>query len=128
MARTAQRTGTARDVVNGYLDCFTGGDFEGARRWMADDFAFRGPFATYEAREPFFVGADGLRPILRGHRLRQQWEEGGDVCSFYELHLETPVGTGSVLASEWDTVQEGLVSSARLVFDTAEFRSLVPPR
>jgi hypothetical protein len=42
------------------------------------------------------------------------------------MNLKTPAGKGSVLVSEWNTVRDGKVTSAPLVFDTAAFRSLVP--
>ncbi len=42
------------------------------------------------------------------------------------MNLETPVGKGLVLTSEWNTVRDGKVVSATLVFDTAEFRKVVP--
>jgi hypothetical protein len=113
-------------VVNEYLTAFTTGDFVEARSVVAENFSFRGPFIQTGNREAFFVGAAGLASIVRGHRMLRQWEEGDEVCSLYELKLETPIGAGSVLMSEWHTVRNGELTAGRLVFDTAEFREFVP--
>jgi hypothetical protein len=42
--------------------------------------------------------------------------------------LETPLGAGAVLTSEWHTVQAGKLVSGRLILDTGVFRKLVPAR
>jgi hypothetical protein len=79
-----------------------------------------------EGADQFLASADGLRRIVRGHRTVRQWRDGEEISTLYEMKLETPAGTGSVLVSEWNTVRGGEVASATLVFDTAEFRKLVP--
>jgi hypothetical protein len=48
------------------------------------------------------------------------------VCSIYDFEIETPAGSGSVTMSEWCTVRDGRLTSARLVFDTAAFNALMP--
>jgi ketosteroid isomerase-like protein len=118
--------GEASDVVNRYLEAFTTGDHEKARGYVAEDFSFVGPIAQYETSEAFFTGAAGLLKVLRGHQLLRQWEDGDEVCSVFELELESPRGRGSVLTSEWNIVREGRVTSSRLMFDTAAFRALLP--
>lgn len=117
---------TAAEIVNAYLDAFTAGEFEKASELVAAEFAFHGPFIQTATREAFFAGAAPLAKIARGHRLLRQWDEGDEVSSFYEFRLETPAGAGSVLMSEWHRVCDGRLSSARLVFDTGEFRTVVP--
>lgn len=80
-----------------------------------------------DGREAFFSSAEGLRSIVRGHRLLHRWVDGDEVCSLYEVHLQTPAETGSVTMSEWHTVHDGLLVAGRVVFDTAAFRALMPP-
>lgn len=120
--------GAASRVVNGYLEAFTAGDYTKASGFVADGFSFAGPIAQYETKEAFFAGAAGLLPILRGHELLYQWEDGDEVCSVYYLNLETPVGQASICTSEWNSVHNGQVTSSCLVFDTAQFRALLPVR
>ena len=118
--------GTAADVVNRYLNAFTSADMEGARALVAEDFSFRGPMMQVEGRDAFFEGASGLAPVVRGYELLRQWEEGDEVCSVYDFKIESPAGAGAVTMSEWNTVRDGKLASAVLVFDTAAFGALMP--
>jgi hypothetical protein len=119
-------TSQTADVVDRYLDAFYRGDFETARTLLADDLSFNGPFVQVEGADQFIASADGLRRIVRGHRTVRQWRDGEEISTLYEMKIETPAGMGSVLVSEWNTVRAGEVTSATLVFDTGEFRKLVP--
>jgi len=120
--------GAAAKIANEYLKAFYSGDVAGARATVTEDFSFTGPFVQTSSRDAFFQSAAPLARIVRGHRLLKQWDDGDDVCSFYELNLETPAGKGAVLMSEWHTVRRSKLVSARVVFDTAAFRALVPTR
>lgn len=113
-------------IVDQYLDAFYRGDFETARTLLADDLSFTGPFVQVDGADRFVASAEGLRRIVRGHRTVRRWHDGDEVSTLYEMKLETPVGKGSVLVSEWNIVREGEVAMATLVFDTAEFKRLVP--
>jgi SnoaL-like domain len=117
---------TAVDVVNQYLTSFYSGDFETAKSVVADDFSFRGPFLQVDGKEQFFAGAEGLRQIVRGHRLLRQWVDGDDVSTTYEVDFVTPAGEGSVLMSEWHILRHTQLGSGRVTFDSAAFRALVP--
>lgn len=117
---------TALGVVNRYLDGFYRGDHEAARAEVAPDFSFKGPFLEVVGKESFFAGAAGLKRIVRGHRMLRQWVQGGDICSVYEVTLETPAGAGSLPMSEWHTVRDGHLIAGRVLFDSAAFRALVP--
>lgn len=118
----------AADVVSEYLTAFYTGDFERAATVVAEDFSFQGPFLAVDGKDAFFAGAQGLRPIVRGHQLLRQWEEGGEVCSVYEASLETPLGRSDVRMAEWHVVRDGRLVSGRVIFDTVPFRALLPAR
>ena len=113
-------------IVDRYLDSFYRDDFDTARTLLSNDLSFKGPFVQVDGADRFVASADGLRQIVRGHRTLRQWQDGNEVSTLYQMQLETPAGKGSVLVSEWNTVREGKVASAVLVFDTAEFQKLVP--
>jgi SnoaL-like domain len=117
---------SATQVAEDYLTAFCGGDFEGAREFVAEDFAFEGPFTRAESREEFFASAAPLQPMLRGLSLLRKWEDGDESCWIYDLNLETPAGTGAVTISDWLTVRDGLVARERLLFDTAAWAALMP--
>jgi hypothetical protein len=116
----------AASLVTEYLTAFYTGDFDRAGATVAPDFSFQGPFLEVQGRDKFFAGAQGLQPIVRGHRLLRQWIDGTEVCSIYDVTLETPKGTGSVPMSEWHTVRAGQLAAARVLFDAAAFRALLP--
>jgi hypothetical protein len=113
-------------VVAEYLTAFYTGDFDRAQAVVAPTFSFRGPFLQAQGRDAFFAGAQGLRPIVRGHRMLRQWVDGAEVCSIYDVTLETRSGTGSLPMSEWHTVHDGRLTTALVLFDAIAFRALLP--
>jgi predicted SnoaL-like aldol condensation-catalyzing enzyme len=116
------------EVASAYLTAFYTGDFEAARPLLTQDFSFHGPFVQLHGRDRFLDSAAGLKPIVRGHRLLRQWADGGEVCSWYDVDLQTPVTSGAVTMSEWHAVRGGKLVSGRVVFDAAAFRAFLPPQ
>jgi predicted SnoaL-like aldol condensation-catalyzing enzyme len=114
------------DVFKAYIDAFTAGDLDTARNYIADDFTFNGPMLKATNKKEFF---DNISPDLlsmtRGYTMLRQFEDGDEVCSIYEYNLETPVGQGAVYMVEWNKVRDGQLTSARLLFDTAQFSALM---
>ena len=96
------------------------------RAVLAKSFSFEGPFLRVGDREAFFRGAEGLRSIVEGHKLLRQWVDRHEVTSFYTVTLRTPTGQGEVLMSEWHTIRDSRIVHGRVIFDTADFRSIVP--
>ena len=125
-ADRADRNECRDHPVDVYLSAFYTGDFDRARSVLAEDFRFDGPLVQAVGRDAFFASAEGLRQIVRGHRLRHRWVDGPEVCSLYDVHFQTPGATGSVTMSEWHTLRAGLLTFGRVVFDTAAFRALLP--
>ena len=117
---------SARDLVNRYLDAFYVGDFDAVQLVLADGFSFHGPFVETTGRGSFLSSAEGLRRIVKGHRLLCQWEDGSDVSSVYEVGIQTPAGSGAVTMSEWHVARDHKLVSRFILFDTAAFRAFVP--
>ena len=113
-------------LVNQYLAAFYSGDFSTAREFVADDFHFDGPFVEATNKEMYFASAARLAPVVKGHKLLRQWEQGNEVCSIYDVDLETPAGKGTVTMSEWHTTGKNQLRSGRVILDTAVFRALMP--
>ena len=59
-------------------------------------------------------------------RFHRQWENGGELCTFYDFKVETPAGAGSIPMAEWNSFRDGKLASARLIFDTAAMAALMP--
>jgi hypothetical protein len=74
----------------------------------------------------FLEGSAPLGPIMRGAEIHRQWEDGGELCSFYDFKIETPAGAGSIPMAEWNSFRDGKLASARLIFDTAAMAALMP--
>lgn len=118
----------AADVVNTYLDAFYRGDLAQAGALLAPAFHFKGPFIEARDRETYLKSAAPLAAIVRGHRLLRQWVDGEEIASIYDVHLETPAGTGDVTMSEWHKVEGQTIVSSRLIMDSAALRRLMPGR
>ncbi|MEZ0110361.1 ketosteroid isomerase-like protein [Catenulispora sp. EB89] len=116
----------ASELFRTYLDRFTSGDTAGAAELLTDDFRFHGPILRSEGKAAFLAGSAQLGPIMRGVQIHQQWQDGDQVCSFYDFKIETPAGAGSIPMAEWNTVRDGKLASARLIFDTAAMAALMP--
>ena len=118
---------TASEIVTRYLDAFTKADAEATRVLLADDFSFRGPMAQIEGADAFIAETAPLAAIVDGYNLLRIWEDGDDVCAVFSFKVRTPAGAGSVIMSEWLTIEDGLLVSSRFVLDTAAFAALMPP-
>jgi ketosteroid isomerase-like protein len=114
------------EIFRTYLQRFTAGDREGAGELLTDDFRFHGPILQSEGKTAFLEGSAQMAPIMRGADIHHQWEDGDEVFSVYEFKIETPAGAGSIPMAEWNTVRDGKLASARLMFDTAAMAALMP--
>lgn len=117
---------SATEVFCTYLDRFTSGDVAGAAELLSEDFSFQGPMLQSSGRAAFLEGAAGLGPIVRGYEMKHQWVDGEEVCSVYDFKIQTPAGAGAIRMAEWATIREGVLTSARLIFDTAAMAALMP--
>ncbi|MBO0689498.1 MAG: hypothetical protein J2P40_08000 [Candidatus Dormibacteraeota bacterium] len=108
-------------VVTEFLTAFFSGEIDRARSLVADDFTFRAPLVGAAAtKEAYFAGAAEKVQFVRGMRILRQWQDGpaGEVSSVYELDVETPAGSDSLLMGEWHRVRERLLASTVMIFDT----------
>ena len=96
------------EIFRTYLQRFTSGDTAGAAELLTDDFRFHGPMLQSQGKAAFLEGSAPLGPIMRGAEIHRQWEDGGELCSFYDFKIETqpapgrsrwPSGTHSATAS-----------------------------
>ena len=117
---------SAAEIFRTYIDRVTSGDTAGAAELLTDDFRFNGPLLQSQGKAAFLEGAAQLGPIMRGVEIHHQWMDGDELCSFYDFKIETPVGAGSIPMAEWNSVRDGKLASARLIFDTAAMAALMP--
>lgn len=111
-------------LVRRYLDAFTGGRWGEVEQLLTDDFTLVGPDSTIEGRDALLAAGENLLPMMRGHRMLRQWEDGEDVCSFYEFRMESPAAAITAPMTEWNTIRDGRIVRGRLLFDTGVWNRL----
>ena len=90
------------EIFRTYLQRFTSGGTAGAAELLTDDFRFHGPMLQSQGKAAFLESSAPLGLIMRGAEIHRQWEDGGELCSFYDFKIETPAGAGFVQASAED--------------------------
>ena len=112
-------------TVETFLTRFTSGDTDGAAVLLDDSFAFHGPMVQTGDKASFLEATAPLVLMLQGYDLHRLWADGDEVCAIYDLHVATLAGSGSVTVAEWSVVRGEKISSQRIVFDTAAFKTLL---
>jgi hypothetical protein len=110
------------DTVNEYLTAYTSGDVDRAASLVSENFSFQGPMQATTDLSALRKLVTHVAASARGHRVLRQWQDGDEVCTLYQFHVETDAQALSVLVSEWNTVRGGRVASSLMVFDTGPFR------
>lgn len=113
------------EIVSAYQDAWTSGDFEAARRFIADQIVFRSPQQHIEGAEQFFAMLSGFVP-----RIQPRWEMlaatvgDGGVLVMYDLFT----GAGSrATCADFFTLEDGRITSETLVFDPGPFAAAQSP-
>jgi len=110
------RTMTTRELVNDYVKAVSDGDFDRLGELVHADASFGGTVvAEVEGVDAFVQGFRNLRPITLRTDVRSVVVEADRAAVMYDLVTDTPVG--SVLCTEFLTVDAGRVRSSTLVFD-----------
>ncbi|HWT22629.1 MAG TPA: nuclear transport factor 2 family protein [Solirubrobacteraceae bacterium] len=111
---------SASALATRYINALVGGGLDRARTLLSDDFRFQGPGMQQAVdRETFLSELAGKYEHVSDVRILRQAESDGQVASLYELDAQTPHGATTLLMTEWNTVRDGRIESALLVFDTA---------
>lgn len=107
---------SAHALVDAYAAAVSEGDFDRLGELVHADALFDGTVAS-EARgaEAFVQGFRNLRPITLRTDVRGVVVEDDRAAVLYDLVTDTAVG--SVLCSEFLTLDAGLIRSSTLIFD-----------
>src|SRR5262245_20192222 len=122
MSPTAEAV-APKAIVEQYLRAFYGGQDASARnsgsirRWLADDLSFSGPRAAFSTADTYLRAADHARRAARGLVMHVVVANGPDVCGFYDLLIDPPVGT--VPIAEWYRLDGDKITAIRSILDTA---------
>jgi hypothetical protein len=107
------------EVVQGFQRSLGQGDFAAARKLLADDLSFTGPFDSFNRPEPYLEALKKLHHIVKGVKVHKLFVDGTDACLLYDMETNTPAGTAFI--SEWYQVRDGRIASIRAVFDARPF-------
>lgn len=112
----------AKEIVQGYQAKLAEGDWAGARKFMADDLDFVGPFESFHQPEPFLESLKRVHDSVERVDPKHFFVDGDDVCFLYEMVTSTPAATTFIC--EWYRVGGGKIRSIRVVFDPRPFAAM----
>jgi hypothetical protein len=114
---------TPKEVVEAWQAAMDKGDVVAARKLMADDMKFRGPFDSFERPEPFLESLAKLAPVMERVEVKQIMTDGNQVARFCDLHFKPPLPVTFV--GEWMEVKGEKIASIRIAFDARPFAPMM---
>ena len=99
----------------------------GLKDLLSENMSFTGPLMQT-------LGANGYIELqvkfLQFHKkwqMLKQFENSNDVCSIYDLTLDTPAGGSlSVIVADWIRVVDGRIAEQKIYYDPREFIKAFP--
>lgn len=112
--------GQARQVALAYFEAWTGGDFERAMQYIADDIICEAPAGRIEGSEAYrdFMGPF-VQMLLRAHLIAAF---GDDDTAIVMYNTATTL-VARAPAAECYTVRDGLITHSHFIFDRAPFQA-----
>jgi len=110
-------------IVEQYHRAFYGGEDPSAgntgsvRPYLADDLSFSGPGGAFSTADAYLRAADHARRAAKGVVTHAVVANGPDVCVFYDLLIDHPVG--AVPIAEWYRLDGDKIAAIRSILDTA---------
>ncbi|MDA4129693.1 MAG: nuclear transport factor 2 family protein [Thaumarchaeota archaeon] len=116
-----------KEVVMAYQSALGKQDYKTASSFMDDKhFSFKGPLATHDKAEGLLKDLEQLHHIVQGVEMKKVFVDGGDVCLLYDLITKEPPVTS--FTCDWYHVENGKISSVRVVFDPRPFAAMFEKR
>jgi limonene-1,2-epoxide hydrolase len=107
----------AKKVVISYLKALNDQDFKAARSYLNDNMTFLAPIASHNSADAYFNENErlrsefGIKKVL--YEVKRVFVDGDDVCVFFDFNI----GSVTLFACGWFQVEDGKISSIRVVFD-----------
>lgn len=108
--------GKALETTNRYYDVVQNKG-AGLADVLADDVTFNGPLVQWTGKAEFLEGFAQMAEGMAGIRMLKQFENGDEVCSIFEMDMNTPKGPITASMAEWVKVSNGRIAAAKLHFD-----------
>ena len=116
---------SARQLIEMYHAAWTTGDFDTARRCLADDLDFKGSIDAFHKADDFIVALKRFQGMLRGVTIINSLFGQDGAALLYDCDTATPAGV--IRTAEFFSTKNGMISEIRLVFDASELRKLMQP-
>jgi limonene-1,2-epoxide hydrolase len=100
----------AKEVVMSFVKALNNEDFKTAKSYVSDNMSFLGPLASLDNAEAYFKDMERIRLKFD---IKKVFVDGDDVCLLYDFS----VGTMTLFGCGWYHVEQGKISSLRVVFD-----------
>lgn len=108
------------DRARSFLEAWAAGDAERMRATLAEDVTFESPLVTLTGRDAVASAMLEFSHAVTGVSVLAVAEDDAGALVMYDMHTG-PFGT--VRAAERYEFRDGLMTSDRLVFDTAPLRA-----
>jgi predicted ester cyclase len=108
---------SVKKVVLSYLKALNDQDFKVARSYLKDNMTFQAPIASHYSADAYFKENEqlrseyGIKKVL--YEVKKVFVDGDDVCVFFDFNI----GSVTLFACGWFHVDNGKISSIRVVFD-----------
>jgi limonene-1,2-epoxide hydrolase len=114
-----------KQIVISYLKALNDQDFKTARSYLHDGMSFIAPVGSYDSADAYLKGNEllrskyGIEKVL--YDIKKVFADGGDVCAFFDFNI----GSATLFAGGWFQVNDGKISSIRVVFDPRPIAELL---
>ena len=105
---------TAKEISLAFIKRFCESDVQGLAPLLAEKLEFHGPFLQCDSRDEYLSHLSVDQLAQCEFKIHDIIEEGREVCVLYE-YLKRD---SSILIAQFFTIENGLISRLRLVFDT----------
>ena len=108
----------ARSVVERYFNAWKQNDFDTMRSVLHDKLDFSGPIDHFDNADAYQQSVQGLSQVKTDLVVHKTFVDDADVLTWYDLH--TTIGEPAPVA-DWSHVEDGKITTVRVVFDARPF-------
>ena len=107
----------AKEMVMQYIEAINRKDFKSVRRYVSDSVSYVGPVNEFHKAETYLKYLEHIH--LPRLEIKKIFPDADDVCEFHEVNFDTQYAP--LLMCMWFHVDNGKISSIRIVFDPRPF-------
>jgi hypothetical protein len=113
-----------REIALAYLNAWNNGGIAAGRKFVADNYSFKGSIDEFHSADEAFAAFEQLAPMVEGVDVSSVIAEGDDVAMFYVFKVIPPIGP--VRIAERLKFQNSKIVDSRIFYDPRTFGNLMP--